>query len=154
LLILIPFYSLRYENGIKQNDDNEASKLYDDMLEILKRLKTQGKDEKLALNLIEEIFVKICYYIGRNNKSFEGRMGVVMLDNPLELETVKLIIKGRAEGKQEDILELLEECGEINDELRKVISSQKDLEVLKSWLKAASRVDSIEEFESAIGLVK
>jgi hypothetical protein len=59
-----------------------------------------------------------------------------------------------AEGKQEDIIELLEDCGEVNDGLRKLICSQKDLEVLKRWHKAASRADSIEKFENEIGLVK
>ena len=59
-----------------------------------------------------------------------------------------------ANGKAEAIIELLEETGEVPEELAKVINSQKDLEILKQWIKFAARADSIEEFENLIGLVK
>lgn len=54
---------------------------------------------------------------------------------------------GKAEGKAEDIVELLEELGAVTEELCKEIFDQKDLEILKVWLKKAAKVESIEEFE-------
>lgn len=54
--------------------------------------------------------------------------------------------EGKAEGKIEDILELLEELGAISEELRNKIASEKDLEVLKKWHKIAAKSDSLEEF--------
>lgn len=54
--------------------------------------------------------------------------------------------EGKAEGKIEDILELLEELGAISEELRNKIASEKDLEVVKKWHKIAAKSDSLEEF--------
>lgn len=52
--------------------------------------------------------------------------------------------KERAEGRAEDIIELLEEVGMIPEELEKRILAQKNLELLRTWLKLASRSRSIE----------
>ena len=54
--------------------------------------------------------------------------------------------EGKAEGKAEAVLNLLEELGEISDDLRVRIISEKDLDVLKSWLKQAVKSESIDEF--------
>ena len=71
-------------------------------------------------------------------------------DNGIKIGTAN----GTAIGKAEAIIEFLEEKGEVPAELAKVINSQKDLEVLKQWIKFAARAGSIEEFEGLIGLVK
>lgn len=54
--------------------------------------------------------------------------------------------EGKAEGKAEDILELLADLGPVGDDLRKEILAQKDLAILKQWLKTAARAGSIDEF--------
>ena len=54
--------------------------------------------------------------------------------------------EGQAEGKAEAVLNLLEELGEISDDLRVRIISEKDLDVLKRWLKQAVKSESIDEF--------
>ena len=54
--------------------------------------------------------------------------------------------EGKAEGKAEGVLNLLEEQGEISDDLRNRIISEKDLDVLKRWLKQAAKSESLEEF--------
>ena len=56
-------------------------------------------------------------------------------------------IEGKIEGKIDSILELLEEHGNVSEGLRTCIQEEKDMEVLKSYLKKASRVQSVEEFE-------
>ena len=53
---------------------------------------------------------------------------------------------GRAEGKAEDILELLGGLGEVSDELREKIFSTNELCQLKNWLKLAAKVESLEQF--------
>lgn len=58
--------------------------------------------------------------------------------------------EGKAEGKAEDILELLEEVGIVSDELRETVLSQRNLEILRKWHKLAARVETIEEFECRI----
>ena len=55
--------------------------------------------------------------------------------------------EGRSEGKVEDILDLLEEKGAVPEELKKQISSRKDPDRLKEWLKLAANCDSVEEFQ-------
>ena len=54
-------------------------------------------------------------------------------------------------GKQEGILELLQEHGSVDEELRQKILSETDMEVLKGWLKLAGKANSIEEFEAQLG---
>lgn len=54
---------------------------------------------------------------------------------------------GKAEGKAEDILELLIELGEIAEELQKKVLEEKDLEVLRKWHRLAARCESVTEFE-------
>ena len=62
-------------------------------------------------------------------------------------------LEGKIEGKIEDIVEILEEYGEsIPEDLRQQISSETDLEALKTWRRAASRSNSITEFRKAANL--
>ena len=64
------------------------------------------------------------------------------------------IATGRAEGiiagKIEDILELLEEHGKIPDELKARISAQKDLDILRKWIKLAAQTTSIQAFAHSL----
>lgn len=53
---------------------------------------------------------------------------------------------GMAEGMAESVLELLGELGAIPQEIQEIIMNQRDVNVLKQWLKKAAKVKSIEEF--------
>ena len=55
-------------------------------------------------------------------------------------------VEGRAEGKAEDILELLEDIGNVSDELKERIMKEKNLEILRKWHKAAARAENLEQF--------
>ena len=59
-------------------------------------------------------------------------------------------VEGKIEGKVDSILELLEDLGEVPDELRLHIQKEKNLDVLTVYLKKVSRVQSVEEFEQWI----
>lgn len=54
--------------------------------------------------------------------------------------------EGKAEGKAEDILELLGEIGEVPDEIRERIFGAEELSLLMKWLKLAAKTESIEQF--------
>ena len=54
--------------------------------------------------------------------------------------------EGKMEGKAEDILELLEELGEVSENTRDEIYAQQNPEVLRYWLKLAAKADSVEMF--------
>ncbi|MBD5555662.1 MAG: hypothetical protein HDQ95_10085 [Roseburia sp.] len=58
---------------------------------------------------------------------------------------------GRVIGKADAILELLEDYGEIPQKLRDRICAEKNLDVLKQWLKLAARAVSLEEFVGKMG---
>jgi hypothetical protein len=64
----------------------------------------------------------------------------------------RIVMDERIQGKQEDIIELLEDCGSVSDALEKAITYQTDIPTLKKWIKIAAKVSTIEEFESEIGL--
>lgn len=55
---------------------------------------------------------------------------------------------GRLEGKVEEIISFLEDLSVVPEELREKIESEKDLSVLKRWLRLAAKADSIEQFIS------
>ena len=58
----------------------------------------------------------------------------------------------RAEGKAEDILELLSELGAVPKDIQDAVMETQDLEALKDWLKTAAKAGSIEEFRAKTGL--
>ena len=59
---------------------------------------------------------------------------------------------GKAEGKIEDILELLEDSGTVPDDLKQTIEAETDVNTLSTWHKLAARVESIEEFRKKAGI--
>lgn len=61
-----------------------------------------------------------------------------------------MISNAIAEGKSESIVDLLEEYGTVQDKLKEEIIKQKDLQILKEWLKLAVKVESVEEFAQQI----
>lgn len=54
--------------------------------------------------------------------------------------------EGKAEGKAEDVLELLAEFGNVPQELQERIMREEGLIILKSWVKLAAKSESIEQF--------
>ncbi len=53
---------------------------------------------------------------------------------------------GKAEGKAEDVLRLLEEKGSVSPGLCRAVYAQKDVEVLEQWLILAARAEKVEDF--------
>lgn len=55
--------------------------------------------------------------------------------------------EGKIEGKIEDILYFLREKGIVPEELENRIKKQKDETILRKWLRLASNMESVEEFQ-------
>lgn len=53
---------------------------------------------------------------------------------------------GFAQGKADDILEFLNDIGNVSEDLKAIIMGQDNIDVLKEWLKISAKVSSIEEF--------
>ena len=56
----------------------------------------------------------------------------------------------RVAGKAEVLISLLEDLGEVSNELRDLIMSQVDSEIVMKWVKIAAKVETIEEFQKSI----
>lgn len=54
--------------------------------------------------------------------------------------------EGRAEGKAEFILELLEDIGTVPEDVRTRILKEKNTDILSQWHRAAARAESAEQF--------
>jgi len=54
--------------------------------------------------------------------------------------------RGMTTGKIEDILELLSELGDVPLSVQNKITSQTDMEILRTWLKLAAKAENIQEF--------
>ena len=59
---------------------------------------------------------------------------------------------GKAEGKAEFVIDLLENLGEIPDSLRERILSESDLSLLKKWFSEAVKAKTVGEFMEQAGL--
>lgn len=54
---------------------------------------------------------------------------------------------GRVEGISDGIMALLNELGNISDELKAKITRETDLDILTVWLKLAAKAESVEYFQ-------
>ena len=112
-----------------------------------------GIDEKVTDKANGELYqyveaVKILPEVRQNYMTFEEYMYYREHDAKMEGR-----LEGKLESRIEDIIEILENYGEdISESLRERISSETDVEVLKSWLKIAAKCDSIAEFCNAAQL--
>ena len=70
------------------------------------------------------------------------------LDDIIYYEREEAAEKADQNRAVEYILELLEDCGEVSEELKNRIKEQTDKETLRRWHKLAAKVESLEEFEA------
>lgn len=106
----------------------------------------EDMDNAEALLQISMMANKRMYY---SKKEVRDRMNDVFrryFQNELE--------RAGTTAKGDTIIEILEDCGEVSQSLKEIIHEQTDTAVLKQWTKLAARVESIDVFEKAIGLVK
>ena len=54
--------------------------------------------------------------------------------------------EGRLEGRTLALLELLEEFGEVPEDLRSQLLAEKDPDILRLYLKKAAKIQSVDEF--------
>ena len=58
--------------------------------------------------------------------------------------------EGKAEGKVDAIIELLEDLGSIPEALKTQLEGEMDLNTLSAWLKMAAKAESIDQFAKEI----
>ena len=106
LIFLLPFYIMRYE---KKRDQAETDpvflegmlKEYADIEEYLEQ-ELLDQDREQAYRDMIELIRRIADYIFADRKKVKERLGDIMGGKVLELETDKLIKRGREEGRTEE----------------------------------------------------
>nr|WP_295256771.1 hypothetical protein [uncultured Blautia sp.] len=121
LLFLLPFYIMRYEKNKKRisEDRTELKRLLEEYMSIERYLEQELLDrgrEKAYRDLIE-LIEKIAEYIFAEEDSVKEGIGDIMGGKVLELQSDKLIKKGREEAREEGIKVLVESYHE--DEIPK-----------------------------------
>ena len=155
LLFLIPFYIFTHESRFREyeKDADKREVLRSEVSEIMDKL------EQMALNGEISEYVKctivdmsriVVEKITAKYENVRKDVTSVMGGKVLEYEAKTILQDGIRKGIADSILELLEDLGEVSDGLRLHIKKEKNLDVLTVYLKKASRVQSIEEFEQWI----
>ena len=160
LLFLIPFYIFTHESRFAEYENNADKRelLIREVMGIIEKLEQMalaGEISEYEKCTIIDMTRKVVEKITAKYENVRKEVTSVMGGKVLEYEAKTILqsginkgkIEGKIEGKIDSILELLEEHGNVSEELRACIQEEKDMEVLKSYLKKASRVQSVEEFE-------
>ena len=111
--------------------------------ELVKFLKYVKADLNKSTEDFEDDFVKrLQENVRKVKESRKMEERYMLLEELLKTERNE----GKAEGKMEGILDLLEDLGEVPDDLRVMIEEETSLSKLRSWLKAAAKAESIHQF--------
>ena len=119
--------------------------------ELVSFLQYVNADLEESVNDYEDDFVSILQQtVKKVKQSREMGARYMTWHEMLEEERDEGRIEGREEGRIvgriDSILELLEDLGEIPEELRNKIEEEENLDVIKSWIKLAAKSESIEQF--------
>ena len=160
LLLLIPFYIFTHESRFEEYENNAEKRelLRSEVMEIMEKLEQMalaGEISEYEKCTLVDMSRKIVEKITAKYENVRKEVTSIMGGKVLEYEAKTILqsgikqgkIEGKIEGKIASIMELLEEHGTVPDGLRTCIQEEKDMEVLTLYLKKASRVQSIEEFE-------
>jgi len=105
LLMLLPFYIMRYEKDIHEMSENPEmfQSLLNDYEEIRINLERElsGADKTALYMNLNKLIIKIADYICRNEKTVRKGIGEIMGGKVLELESERLLAEGKAIGEAE-----------------------------------------------------
>ena len=155
LLFLIPFYIFTHESRFDEYENNADKRelLRTEVIgtmEKLEQMASTGEISEYEKCTIVDMSRKVVEKIAAKYENVRKEVTSLMGGKVLEYEAKTILHSGIQKGKIDSILELLEELGTVSDELRSCIQEEKDMEVLKLYLKKASRAQSVQEFEQWI----
>lgn len=93
----------------------------------------------------------------KNKTAYQNTLSIILEEPDIQIREVKeseewedtqmtIYDMGIARGRIDSIFEILEEYGNLSDNLRNEILAQTDMDLLKKWFKLAAKVSSIDEF--------
>ena len=149
--------NINHGNNLRLMDQCRILREYTEYVDLVRSYASR-MDIEDAVNLAVDECIKngILEDFLRKNKAEVVAMSIFEYDE----EAVMALIRsderedGRNEGllqaRQESVLELLEDLGEISESLNIKICEETNLDTLKRWLKLAAKTDSIEHFIAAM----
>lgn len=119
--------------------------------ELVRFLKFVKEDTSEMIQDYKDTFVRqLQDSMQRIKQNREMERQYMLLEDLLKEERKAAEAKGRIETRREDILECLEDLGNISEELCSRIMFETDINILKHMLKAAVKANTLEEFEVSI----
>ncbi|MDY2727277.1 MAG: Rpn family recombination-promoting nuclease/putative transposase [Anaerostipes faecalis] len=137
---IVADYFVKRKKGIDYEGNQQEIKHVDAMMKFMAVF--AGDQEFLKLNFPKGGKVTMCEVVQKIKE--KGR-----IEGRVEGESIG-IIKGKLEGRRDDILGLLADTGQVPEYLNQIIMKETDQNKLKQWLFTAARSSSIEEFERNI----
>ena len=141
-------YSQFVEVVRKHQKSGEEQALQNAVEECIKRgilseyLRKKGSE---AVNmLIAEYDYDMDIKVQREEAKEEG------IEEGIEKGMEQGIEQGKKLGKQNDIIELLDDIGEVSETLKAKIRKEENRDILKKWLKLSAKAETIDEFEKKI----
>lgn len=150
LLILIPFYVLRYEKDIKDGKNEILGKLESEYEYIKEQLIAEGNsiNEPRLYYDLAVLSQKILDYVGKGNADYKERMGNIMGGVILEMESDK--IWDRAWNNAWN------KSGQYTDSRRQILCVDNMVKKLNMPLEKAREIQDItvDDYQKAIKIVK
>lgn len=129
---------------------------YSQFVEVVRKHQKSGEEQALQ-NAVEECIKRgiLSEYL-RKKGSEAVNMLIAEYDYDMDIKVQREeakeegIEQGKKLGKQNDIIELLDDIGEVSETLKAKIRKEENRDILKKWLKLAAKAETVEEFEKKI----
>ena len=104
LLVLVPFYLMRYEDQFSEMEQNEKEKLafFESCEKLRKQLENEVGNRDIQYADMIDLITKVSDHILEDHKKIRKGVKDIMGGKILELRSEKLLKKGRTEGRAED----------------------------------------------------
>lgn len=158
LLFFIPYYILKFEKELDEinKEEEKLQWLRSEYGDIYERLCKLDLHKKVGPNYLYDLIkltTKLTEYVARDAENVKKEviiMGGQVIDTGsdaiLEKGISMGISMGISQGISQSIVELLQNKGEVNEELREMISIETDGNTLRRWLQLSAKVSSVAEF--------
>ena len=144
-----------YEKDFKEYDTDEQkleelTKVYEELVEKLEAYTEGQVIDGYTKETIIDMSKKVLEHLAKKYSKVREGVGAVMGGKILDYPEKQSLNQGRVEERRQMLIEILEEKGEVSEELQKMIQEESDLEVLKRSGKLALKVESVNQFEEEI----
>ena len=144
-----------YEKDFKEYDTDEQkleelTKVYEELVEKLEAYTEGQVIDGYTKETIIDMSKKVLEHLAKKYSKVREGVGAVMGGKILDYPAKQSLNQGRVEERRQMLIEILEEKGEVSEELQKMIQEETNLEVLKQWSKLALKAGTLNQFEEEV----